>query len=450
MTCLDQRTHFLKAKLKGLDVTLLTGENSRAAEVDGLAEMEGCIEVLETIKRMRGKGKVRVVLVYRERRHRTHHRHQDKGQSNKVVFAREKRDFLSLLGLPGAMISERGLDFSVRPNTATAGKRMAAEAQADMKKQQEEGELEPDEKNGGGAVATEGGSGGEECEVGGSPRRARQLLSRVVPFMKRGSVSPQRQDTPSTNRSRSASIEPQSQSDQEASMCDARSTLSCDSCSSDENSETEDETDLVTDTAVPGTYIHRESLNPASLAPDDNHITLELDKLGLKKTTRLVSPFLRVSVRDSSGGLVWGSSVQETGQWEVVNKHYLKADAKVHIQPTLDDLPNDMAIFLELRHHRPDRGVLSTICYTFLERQDLSSGEFICELYSPPVDYTRKVLHTYTEKAFFLHLSVNLHQPGENNQEEEELTESERTSREGSVEQGDNSSKTSQHSPTPS
>lgn len=80
-------------------------------------------------------------------------------------------------------------------------------------------------------------------------------------------------------------------------MCDARSTLSCDSCSSDESSETEDETDLVTDTAVPGTYIHRESLNPASLDHDGLHITLELDKLGLKKTTRLVSPFLRVSVR---------------------------------------------------------------------------------------------------------------------------------------------------------
>lgn len=289
LTCLDQRTHLLRAKLRGLDET--PSVEKSGSEVDGLEEIEGCVEVLETIKRMRGKGKVRVVLVYRERRHRTHHRHQDKGQSNKVVFAKEKRDFLSLLGLPGAMISERGLDFTVRPNTATAERRMAAKAQSTGEKQ-EEGELEPDEKNGGGAVATEGGSG-EECEAGGSPRRARQLLNRVVPFMKRGSVSPQRQGTPSSNRSEST--EPQS--DQEANMCDARSTLSCDSCSSDESSETEDETDIVTDTAVPGTYIHRESLNPASLAHDGLHITLELDKLGLKKTTRLVSPFLRVSVR---------------------------------------------------------------------------------------------------------------------------------------------------------
>ncbi|XP_071513674.1 uncharacterized protein [Panulirus ornatus] len=406
LSCLDERAQQLRSSLKGSRGHINKAGFASAAPVSkdhpsgrseaaALREVTRCVEVLETIKRMGSKARVPVVLVYRERKHRTHHRHQEKGQSNKIVFAKEKRDFLSLLGLPGAMISEKGIDFTVRPNTASVQRRQKeAMKNNNTTETTEVGELEPDEKNGGAAVQT-------DLDDSESPRTTRKILQQYLPFRKKGSVSPQPDE--------STTEELDSDTKEEEEFADVRSTLSCDSCSSDESSDTDVEADLATDTAVSEAYVHRESIKPPPFHEMGfTYITLAMEKLGVKNTARLVCPFVRVSVRDQNGELVGAGLVQETAEWEVVNKNYLRAPSLVHLQRPLEEMPQDMAIFLEVRHLKPARGVLSTLCYTFLERRDLSNGDFICELYGPPVDYTRKALSTYTEKAFFLHLEVRL------------------------------------------
>ncbi|XP_053628043.2 axin interactor, dorsalization-associated protein [Cherax quadricarinatus] len=403
LTCLDQRTQQLKTTRKGslgqinkpgFASAAPTSKNliSVSPETVTVKELNRCVDRLETIKRMVSKAKVPVVLVYRERKHRTHHRHEEKGQSNKVVFAKEKRDFLSLLGLPGAMISEKGIDFTVRPNTASNIKRQKESLKNNNATETTDvGEMEPDEKNGGAAVQT-------DLDNSESPKTTRKILQQYLSFKKKGSVSPQPED--------STTEEAESETKDEE-FADVRSTLSCDSCSSDESSETDEETDINTDIAVPGVYAHQESIKPPPFFEVGmTYVVLAMEKLGVKNTARLVSPFLRVSVRDPQGKLV--GATQDTEVWEVVNKNYLRAPSQVHLQHSLEQLPDDMAIFLELRYHRPEKGSISTLCYTFLERQDLSNGEFVCELYNPPVDYTKKSLITYTEKAFFLHLEVML------------------------------------------
>ncbi|XP_042869787.1 uncharacterized protein LOC122251746 [Penaeus japonicus] len=445
LTCLDHRTQQLRMSVKGQRGSAApsapTSNNlaSVSSESTAVRELTKCLDLLETIRKMGSKTRVPVVLVYRERRHRTQHRHQEKGQSNKVVFAKEKRDFLSLLGLPGSMISEKGIDFSVRPNTASALRRQSEEKKSNSSASTasasasaaaaagnttdtiEVRELEPDEKNGGGTIQTDGGmerependeeddeEEDEEVNIDeedddddddddASPKTAKKVLLQLLPFSKRkGSVSPH----PKSDLSEEEDDIP----------ADARSTLSCDTCSSAESSETEEEVDVATDLAVLGaTYAHKESVKPPPFRDaDSTYVSLDLEKIGIKNTRGVVCPFARVSLRDAQGAIVGPGSTQETLEWEVVNKNYLRAPSEVHLQRPLEEISDDVAIFVELRHYKPQKGVISTLCYTFLEKNDLKTGDFICELYSPPVDFSRRSLKAYTEKAFFLHFRVRL------------------------------------------
>lgn len=329
LTCLDQRTQQLRASVKGpRGSTVLPAPTSNnlasvSSEAATVRELSKCLDLLETIRKMGSKTRVPVVLVYRERRHRTQHRHQEKGQSNKVVFAKEKRDFLSLLGLPGSMISEKGIDFSVRPNTASALRRQSEEKKTNSSASTasasataanttdtiEVRELEPDEKNGGGTIQTDGGmereveneeeedeEEDEEVNVDeeddddddeeASPKTAKKVLLQLLPFSKRkGSVSPH----PKSELSEEEDDIP----------ADARSTLSCDTCSSADSSETEEEVDVATDLAVLGaTYAHKESVKPPPFRDSGStYVSLDLEKIGIKNTRGVVCPFARVSVR---------------------------------------------------------------------------------------------------------------------------------------------------------
>ncbi|XP_066958490.1 uncharacterized protein [Macrobrachium rosenbergii] len=415
LTCLDMRTQQLRIKLEGSRAQICkpglasTGPLSKdaitsAAETMALNELTKCLEVLDTIRRMGSKTKVPVVLVYRERKHRTQHRHEEKGQSNKVVFPKEKRDFLSLMGLPGSMFSEKGFDFTVRPNTASALRKLQEEeAQHNRDNQTRDttdvGEIEPDEKNGGTAVQV-------EEEDTDSPKTAKKNLLTYLPFMKKTSVAPH----PESEDAEGRDIEEAEDEEEEA--ADARSTLSCDTCSSAGSSDTEEELEDVTDTPVAGaTYAHKETVLPPPFKEvGSTYVTLGLEKVGLKNTGRIVCPFIRVSVRDSQGNILSPESTQESAEWEIVNRNYLRAPSQIHLQCSMEDIPEDAAIFLELRHYRPQKNIISTLCYTFLDRHHLSNERFVCELYTSPVDYTRKNLKMYSEKAFFLHLEVMLRQ----------------------------------------
>ncbi|KAK7022926.1 hypothetical protein SK128_013286, partial [Halocaridina rubra] len=258
-------------------------------------------------------------------------------------------------------------------------------------------EIEPDEKNGGAAVQIDDDSSE-------SPKITKKNILNYIPFMKKSSVSP--------HPEHDGEEDEEEEDEQEEEAADARSTLSCDTCSSAGSSDTEEEFDDGTDTPVTGaTYAHRECMqNSPSQALGSTFITLAMEKVGLKNTGRIVCPFVRITVRDSQGKIFSTESPQETPEWEVVNKNYLRAPSHVHLQSPLEEFPKDAAIFLEVRHYRPQRNVISTLCYTFLEKQHLTSRNYICELYSVPVDFTRHHLKSYTEKAFFLHLEVNLTQ----------------------------------------
>ncbi|XP_064110750.1 axin interactor, dorsalization-associated protein-like isoform X2 [Macrobrachium nipponense] len=422
LTCLDMRTQQLRIKLEGSRAQICkpglasTGPLSKdaitsTAETMALNELTKCLEVLDTIRRMVSKTKVPVVLVYRERKHRTQHRHEEKGQSNKVVFPKEKRDFLSLMGLPGSMFSEKGFDFTVRPNTATALRKLQEEEAQNNRDNQtrdttDVGEIEPDEKNGGTAVQV-------EDDDTDSPKTTKKNLLTYLPFMKRTSVAPhpELEDAEGRDIEEAADDEEEEEGEEEE-AADARSTLSCDTCSSAGSSDTEEELEDVTDTPVAGaTYAHKESVLPPPFKEiGSTYITLGLEKVGLKNTGRIVCPFIRVSVRDSQGNILSPESTQESGEWEIINRNYLRAPSQIHLQCSLENIPEDAAIFLELRHYRPQKNIISTLCYTFLDRHHLSNERFVCELYTSPVDYTRKDLKNYSEKAFFLHLEVMLRQ----------------------------------------
>lgn len=330
MLVLDQRIMTLKAALwKPTSLTSVSSSPPTSkmcpAHDPSLRELHNCLSLLDTVKAIASSRKMPVVLVYRERRHRTRHRHQEKGKSNKIVFAKEKRDFLQFLGLPGSMVTERGIDFNVRPNShlsngpPTLIQKVQKNADEDSQ-DSESNEVKsihenPDKTNGDVVEAPDeeeaappslqsnSRSATASPQLKPSSGKEEKRISIVGQFRgirKRFSVSPQRDDQDSTaDQYRSYEALSSDGNLSREAPADARSTLSCDSCSSNESSLSDPgEREDSSDTAVLANYSHKEALlAPPLQSTGETYMVLVLEKVGLKKTDYLHSPFLRVSLR---------------------------------------------------------------------------------------------------------------------------------------------------------
>ncbi|XP_076062854.1 uncharacterized protein LOC143037979 [Oratosquilla oratoria] len=444
-----------------------------------MKELARCIDTLDTIKALSSKKTLPVVLVYKERRHRTQHRHEEKGKSNKVIFPKEKRDFLRSLGLPYKMVTEQGLDFTIQPERVLPGA-----GDGELNRSSEFLPTVDGEAGGGGGGVGGGGGGvgggGDGVGVGGGGERYRETSNNnnsnnalegnnksttlgkeyepgdktngnvietvldgndlAVPsvddfVITRTEVVPKHFDSSQDASSASSSGEESKkktkdkenqeevkEKDEEENKEDVRSTLSCDTCSSvgSSTSDHEEEEDLPTDIAIAGpTYAHIETLQPPPFREaGKQYISLVMEKIGVHNTGHLVCPFLSFSLRDAEGEMMRIEKGQDTPLLEVINRHYFRSSSTIHLSTPLDDLPEESYLFIELRHYRPERQVVSVTCYTFLERKHITNGEFVCELHVPPVEYTRKNLKSYTEKALFLHFQILLEKEEEPEKEE--------------------------------
>jgi len=263
-------------------------------------ELEECLKYFPTIKVLSSNRKVPVMLVYGERSHRTSHRHQEKGKSNKVIFPKEKREFLEVMGLPGKMITKAGLDFTVKPEIDLSGIRIhytpTRSRSSTMNSQNED---DSDYENYDSVMETVIDSVNQlTVDEELSPTKTKRRPS-AINMLKKPSISPLPNEKGSGSRKSTGKksgrkkkpivIPPDDP--------DIRSMMTCDSCSSSDEYESDSDV-CEQDVAVPSNYAHVENLQPGPFnGLDLTYFTFELEKIAVQSARTMVSPFLRISVR---------------------------------------------------------------------------------------------------------------------------------------------------------
>ena len=355
MSRLDERTQSLKLFTGVIHLTLnsnsitsnlssILSSNASNEKSDDktLENLQACIELFETIKMMCSNDRVPVILVYRERRARKQHRHEEKGQSNKVKFPKEKRDFLELMGVPGQMVTTQGFDYSVKPGSICLEEEkkpqsvygsgydekieafLAKQSQPDdkekgdekIKEKEKEKEKEP-QINPSMGEATELLNDSEDKKI---TMVARTMSQQLIGMRNKHAVSPYPENKvsdneKSSNRPKAAKKskskkkkkknKDKSKTKEDDHHSELRSILSCDTCSSNESeaeSEEEEVELLISDEADAVKFtedtIHKETVLPPPLQEDGGtYLTFAMEKIGVKDTYKLSCPFLRMSLR---------------------------------------------------------------------------------------------------------------------------------------------------------
>ena len=324
MNCLDKRTLALKAVLKGsrpnsLNSTFSTGTMStqvvqsansnqpvqpqqpvaNPSDDPSFMQLEDCLKYFPTIKALASNRKLPVVLLYGERTHRKSHRYQEKGKSNKVIYPKEKRDFLQIMGLPGKMITSRGLDFSVRPEIDREGVRIQYTPPPSRSRSAPRESTQQDNNNieNNGTVMETVIDSTDQLSISDDSSSDKPSWKRsALNLLRKTSVGPHPRDS-SGGRRKSSGKRHRSKRREPSMDAEIQSMLSCDSCSSSD--EYESDSDVTEqDVAVPSNYEHKKNVQPEPFyGLNLTYATFDIEKIGVQNAKTLMSPFLRISVR---------------------------------------------------------------------------------------------------------------------------------------------------------
>ncbi|XP_062609069.1 axin interactor, dorsalization-associated protein-like, partial [Saccostrea cucullata] len=148
------------------------------------------------------------------------------------------------------------------------------------------------------------------------------------------------------------------------------------------------------------------SLLPRPLAYSGMRVlTVKIEIIGFKKdATQYIEPYITVSVRDATGTEL--TAAQDTPVATKKESKCIVFNEEVHIQKSIESLPNGFSIFFEFKHFKPKKNMISTKCWAFMERDEVKEGPVALELYQKPADYKRKNIKLLTVKPLYLHLKI--------------------------------------------
>jgi len=147
--------------------------------------------------------------------------------------------------------------------------------------------------------------------------------------------------------------------------------------------------------------------------PTHTGISILIDKIRLKDADQYFEPTVTVTIHDKDGRVIAGGESQISGYPQNTNNQQLEFNQEVHLQIPFEVIPTDAAIFFEFKHYKPSRNKISTKCFSFLEHDELERpGNLPMELYQKPTDTRRRKLTLLTDKAFYLHVTITRHTPG--------------------------------------
>eukprot|EP01112_Ceratiomyxa_fruticulosa_P017281 TRINITY_DN5355_c0_g1_i2.p1 TRINITY_DN5355_c0_g1~~TRINITY_DN5355_c0_g1_i2.p1 ORF type:complete len:288 (-),score=65.89 TRINITY_DN5355_c0_g1_i2:108-971(-) len=134
------------------------------------------------------------------------------------------------------------------------------------------------------------------------------------------------------------------------------------------------------------------------------HLTIQIEKIGLKDATEYLDPFITVSVLDSLGLPLEPS--QDTPSMNQKRDTYVYFGCNVEIQTQVNKLPHGSAIVFEFKHFKPKGDYISTKCWAFMELDEIKPGPVVLEIYAKPTDVRRKKVKLLSIKPLYLHLNL--------------------------------------------
>jgi len=143
---------------------------------------------------------------------------------------------------------------------------------------------------------------------------------------------------------------------------------------------------------------------PPSALDGGAHLTIHIEKIGLKAAVQYLDPFIAVSVLDKNGDLL--ESTQETPCSNQKKENYITFSCTVEIQTNINKLPEGSAIVFEFKHFKPKGEYISTKGWSFLELDEIKPGPAVLEIYQKPTDKQRKRLRLLSVKPLYLHLNL--------------------------------------------
>lgn len=135
-----------------------------------------------------------------------------------------------------------------------------------------------------------------------------------------------------------------------------------------------------------------------------NTVNVWVDRIGFKdETWKFFEPKICMYVVEA--GKIKGVTVV-SNVTPVHNGKYFVFDEQLQLAQALESIVPGSAIIFEFRHKKGNR--ISTKCWAFLEREELTKGTHALELYKKPVNLNRKNLSLFTVKPLYLHLDVDI------------------------------------------
>eukprot|EP01012_Entosiphon_sulcatum_P036444 TRINITY_DN4647_c0_g1_i1.p1 TRINITY_DN4647_c0_g1~~TRINITY_DN4647_c0_g1_i1.p1 ORF type:complete len:290 (+),score=45.35 TRINITY_DN4647_c0_g1_i1:57-926(+) len=149
------------------------------------------------------------------------------------------------------------------------------------------------------------------------------------------------------------------------------------------------------------------SLRPCPrLRQGEKALQLFIDNIGLKDAQTYLDPFIRVHVKDVSGGdLELSQSTPHPTQPR--KDHSVIFGVTVFLQTPMARLPADTAIFFEFCHYKPKKDKVSVRCWSMLTMEEIKEGPLALEIYAKPTDFHRRKFHKHSVKELYFHIGVS-------------------------------------------
>ncbi|MBZ3885205.1 Axin interactor, dorsalization-associated protein, partial [Sciurus carolinensis] len=95
------------------------------------------------------------------------------------------------------------------------------------------------------------------------------------------------------------------------------------------------------------------------------------------------------------------TSVQDMPVTSRKEDTYVHFNVDIELQKHIEKLTKGAAIFLEFKHYKPKKRFTSSLCFYFMEMDEIKPGPIVIELYKKSTEFKRNITVTAQETNLF-------------------------------------------------
>jgi len=144
-------------------------------------------------------------------------------------------------------------------------------------------------------------------------------------------------------------------------------------------------------------------------------LTLTIQRVGIKDFERYIEPFISVVVCDKLGNVLERQdtpvAIGRERAKDLPKGGFLVFNQNIYINYPLEHMfEGNGAVFLELKHYKPDKKKISCRCWSLIESDEVQDGPAAFELYQKPSDYRRRAskIRLFSVKKLYLHAHLHI------------------------------------------